>query len=200
MKTFFVSLKTSFIVLIILTILLGIIYPLFMYGVGQVFFHKQANGTLYHYKNGKVIVSGLIGQNFSQPQYFQPRPSSAGNGYDASNSSGSNLGPTSQKLHDALASRVAAYRTLNNLSANVKIPSDAVTGSGSGLDPHISYANAMLQSSRVASARNLTVAQVKQLIGNYTEGKTFGLFGQERVNVLRINLALDKLSAAQGSL
>ena len=193
MRAFFASLKPAIISLALLTVLLGIIYPLFMFGVGQLFFHKKANGSLFFYEDGKVIGSLWIAQNFTKPEYFHPRPSSAGDkGFDAANSSGSNLGPTSQKLADALQQRVAAYRSENSLSSDTMIPADAVMTSGSGLDPHISTANALLQAARVASARGLSQGKIEDLITEYTEEPTLGLFGQARINVLRINLALDK--------
>jgi len=193
MKLFLASLKPSFISLALLTLLLGIIYPLFIYGIGQLFFHKHANGSLL-YKNGTVVGSEWIAQGFSKAEYFHPRPSSAGtDGYDGANASGSNLGPTSQKLFDALQKRAADYRSENNLSSNTLIPADAITTSGSGLDPHISLANALLQAPRVASARHLSEEKVRDLISNYSEGATLWLFGEARVNVLRINLALDEL-------
>lgn len=195
MRAFFVSLKPALISLILLTFVLGIVYPLFMYGVGQLFFHRKANGTLFYYQNGKVLGSEWIAQGFTKPEYFHPRPSSAGDkGYDAANSSGSNLGPTSQKLADALKQRAGAYRSENKLSSDTSIPADAVTTSGSGLDPHISVTNALLQAPRVASARSLTEGDVQDLIAEYTEGPTLGLFGEPRVNVLRVNLALDKIT------
>jgi K+-transporting ATPase ATPase C chain len=195
MKAFFASLKPSIVMLALMTLLLGIVYPLFIYGIGQLFFPKHANGTLFYYQNGKVIGSEWIAQGFTKSEYFHPRPSSAGaNGYDASNSSGSNLGPTSQKLADALAQRASAYRSQNNISSDTLIPADAITTSGSGLDPHISIANALLQLPRVASARSLSETDLRNLIEEYTEGPTLGLFGQARINVLRINLALDKIS------
>ncbi len=198
MKVFLSSLRISFVALACFTVLLGIIYPCFIWGIGQLFFHKKANGTLFYYQDGEVIGSELIGQNFSLPSYFHPRPSSAGDsGYDAANSSGSNLGPTSQKLIDTVRGRVAAYRSENSLSDSVLIPPDAVTCSGSGLDPHISLANAMLQAPRVASARGMEVADVRHLIKKYTEGRALGLFGEKRVNVLRLNLALDKIAYSE---
>jgi K+-transporting ATPase ATPase C chain len=179
---------------------LGVIYPLFVYGVGQLFFREKANGSLFVYHDGKVIGSECIGQNFLKPEYFHPRPSSAGaNGYDAAHSSGSNFGPTSQKLTDAMKQRVSAYRSENKLGIDVIIPMDAVTSSGSGLDPHIGIANALLQVSRIAAARNLPEQKVKDLIKEYKEGPTWGLFGEARVNVLKVNLALDKMSATKGS-
>jgi potassium-transporting ATPase KdpC subunit len=182
-------LKTSLISLLLLTLLTGIIYPLFMFGVGQIFFRGKANGSLYYYQNGKVIGSEWIGQNFTRPEYFHPRPSAAN--YDASNSSGSNLGPTSQKLIDGLKVRTAAYRSENGLSSSAVIPAEAVTTSGSGLDPHISVENALLQASRVADARGISLDDVETIIDKYTNDSFWGLFGSPRVNVLRVNLALD---------
>ncbi len=192
------TLKTSAILLTLLTILLGIIYPYFMWGIGQVFFHKHANGTLFFYKDKKVLGSEWIAQNFTQDEYFHPRPSSAGDkGYDASNSSGSNLGPTSQKLIDTLKSRSSDYRAANQLSPTAPIPADAITTSGSGLDPHISPENALLQAPRISAARNLPLDQLSQLIDAFTEGRTLAIFGEKRINVLRINLELDKLAAQE---
>lgn len=195
MKLFIASLRPALIALVLLTILGGIIYPLFMYGIGELFFHNEANGTLFYYKDGKVMGSEWIGQNFTKPEYFHPRPSAAGaNGYDAANSSGSNLGPTSKALIDSLRQRAQSYRTENKLAPDTVIPAEAVTASGSGLDPHISVGNALLQASRVAAARGISVDEVKKTIERYTDGPTWGLFGEERINVLRINLALDKIS------
>jgi K+-transporting ATPase ATPase C chain len=195
MRAFFASLKPSLIILTILTLVLGIGYPFLMWGVGQLLFPKEVQGSLFYYKDGKVIGSELIGQNFRRPEYFHPRPSSAGNaGYDASNSSASNFGPTSKAFIKALEGRVGQYRKENNLAPSVIIPADAVTGSGSGLDPHISIANALLQAGRVAGQRGLAEREVKDLIEKYKERPTFGLFGTERVNVLVLNLALDKVS------
>lgn len=196
MRTFFATFRPAFLCLLLLTLLLGIIYPLFMYGIGQLFFHKTANGSLI-LQNGKVIGSEWIGQNFNQPTYFHPRPSSAGDkGYDAANSSGSNLGPTSQKLIDQIRDRATNYRAENQLGADILIPADAVTASASGLDPHISVENALLQASRIAQARNLPKEKIMQLIEKFTEGRDLGLFGEKRINVLRINLALDQMSAS----
>jgi len=198
MRLFFESLKPAVICMALLTVLLGIVYPLFMFGVGQVIFHKQANGSLFYYANGEVIGSKLIAQGFSKSEYFHPRASSAGDkGYDAANSSGSNLGPTSQKLSDALHQRASAYRSENSISADTPVPAEAVTTSGSGLDPHISVANALLQAGRVASARGMDEGEVHHLIHQYTEGRTLGIFGEPRVNVLRLNLALDKQTVSE---
>lgn len=186
------QLKTSFILLFFLTILIGIIYPCFMWGIGELFFHQKTNGTLIHSQDGKVIGSEWIAQNFTSAKYFHPRPSNAGDkGYDASNSSGSNLGPTSQKLMDTLKQRADTYRTENNLTGDV--PADAVTASGSGLDPHISVANAQIQAARIAAARTISKETVDRLIRDFTEERTLSLFGEKRINVLRINLELDQL-------
>ena len=193
MKAFFASLKPAFISLVCLTLLLGVVYPVFIYGIGQLFFRYESNGSLYFDKNGKVIGSTLIGQNFTKPGYFHPRPSSAGDkGYDAAKSSGSNLGPTSQKLIKAVTQRVRAYRLENKLAVNAVIPIDAVTTSASGLDPHISIENALLQVPRIAAARGIPEKDVKKLIEAFREAPTWGIFGISRVNVLRLNIALQK--------
>ena len=193
MKSWIASLRTSFLMIIFFTLLLGIFYPLVMVGIGQLFFHRKANGSLVHSQEGGVIGSEWIAQSFTKPEYFHPRPSNAGDkGYDATSSSGSNLGPTSQKLFDTLRQRSIAYRSENQLNSSVLIPADAVTASGSGLDPHISLANALLQVSRVAQTRGLSEDVVKDLIAKHTEGPTFGFFGNERINVLLLNFALDQ--------
>jgi len=168
-------------------------YPLLVTGIAQTAFKKQAAGSLITDKDGKDIGSALLGQNFTTDPYFHPRPSAAGAGYDAASSSGSNLGPTSQKLHDAIKERIAAYRTQNSLAADATVPADAVTASGSGLDPHISVTNAELQAARVAKARNLSVEKVKELITARTTKPDLGIFGDAGVNVLQLNLALDAL-------
>lgn len=168
-------------------------YPLLVTGIAQVGFKKQAGGSLITDKDGKIIGSALLGQNFAAGHYFHPRPSAAGTGYDAASSSGSNLGPTSQKLHDAIKERIAAYRTKNGLAADAEVPADAVTASGSGLDPHISVKNAELQTARVANARNLSAGKVKELIAANTTKPGLGLLGDAGVNVLQLNLAIDNL-------
>ena len=184
--------RTAFLMVLVLTVLLGIVYPLVMTGLSQVLFPNQANGSLLRDSSGNVVGSALLGQNFSSPQYFHPRPSAAGtDGYDATSSGGSNLGPTNQKLLDAAQDRATAYRTENGLAADALVPIDAVTASASGLDPDISPANALLQASRVAKSRNLSEDQVRSLVNQYTEGRTLGVLGEPRVNVLKLNLALD---------
>lgn len=184
---------------IVSTLVLAVIccgfYPLAVTGISKVAFAKQADGSLITDKNGNVIGSSLIGQNFSGERYFHPRPSAAGaNGYDAASSSGSNLGPTSRKLADLIKERVAAYRAANGLAENAKVPADAVTASGSGLDPHISPANAALQTARVAKARALSPEKVKELIAANTDKADLGLLGEAGVNVLKLNLGLDSLT------
>ncbi|MBP9842000.1 MAG: potassium-transporting ATPase subunit KdpC [Simkaniaceae bacterium] len=188
------TLRTSFLTLLFFTLLFGIIYPLFMFGIGQIFFRQEAGGSLVFDSHGNIIGSELIAQNFTKPEYFHPRPSSAGDkGYDAANSSGSNLGPTSQKLIDALHLRSLQYRTENKLAPNAPIPADSVTSSGSGLDPHITIANALLQIPRIAAARYVSERQIKFLVEQSKQGASWGLLGEPRVNVLKLNLALDKI-------
>jgi potassium-transporting ATPase KdpC subunit len=178
----------------LLIILCGV-YPLVVWGIAQVAFPGQANGSLVEVR-GKVVGSALLAQNFEGPQYFHPRPSAAGDtGYDGTSSGGSNLGPLSQKLVDQVKERLEKYRAENNLPAGTLVPVDAVSASASGLDPHISPQNAGLQVARVARARKLSEHQVKGLIQTYVEGPDLGFFGEPRVNVLLLNLALDRLPA-----
>jgi len=169
------------------------LYPVVVWGIAQVCFHDQANGSLIVEKDGTVRGSKLLGQSFTDAKYFHPRPSAAGNGYDAANSSGSNLGPTSQKLNDAIKDRIAAYRTENGLQETGTVPADAVTASGSGLDPHISTHNAEGQAPRVAKARGLALENVLELVRANTDAASLGFLGNPGVNVLKLNLALDAL-------
>ena len=170
------------------------IYPLIVFGIAQAAFHDKANGSLIVEKDGTVRGSKLLGQNFTAEKYFHPRPSAAGNGYDAANSGGSNLGPTSQKLNDAIKERIKAYRKENGLNERDAVPADAVTASGSGLDPHISLRNAELQTARVAKARNLGKDKVRALIQQNTDKADLGVLGESGINVLQLNLAIDALA------
>lgn len=174
-------------------LLTGVFYPLVTTGVVQLLFPHQANGSLIQ-RGATVVGSELIGQAFTAPGYFQPRPSAtASHPYNAGASSGSNLGPTNQALIDTVRQRASAYRQENGLATDASVPVDAVTSSASGLDPHISVANAELQTRRVAMARGLDTDQVRRLREQYTDDRVLGLFGEPRVNVLRLNLALDAL-------
>lgn len=188
------ELKSAILATLILAILLCGIYPVVVWGIAQVAFPRQANGSLT-ISNGRVVGSSLIGQPFSGASYFHPRPSAAGSdGYDAAASGGSNLGPLSQKLMDQVKERVSAYRTENNIPAGVPIPADAVTASASGLDRHISVKNAELQAARVARARGIPEDEIGKRIRQYTEGPDLWFLGEPGVNVLRLNLALDALA------
>ena len=188
------EIKVAALAMLALLIILCGLYPLVVWGIAQVAFPGQANGSLVEVK-GKIVGSNLLAQNFNGVQYFHPRPSAAGaTGYDGTSSGGSNLGPLSQKLSDQVKEGVEKYRAENNLPAGTLVPADAVTASGSGLDPHISLANAGLQAARVAKARNLSEVQVASLIEKYTEGPDLGFLGEPGVNVLRLNLALDALA------
>jgi len=174
-----------------MTVLTGLIYPLAVTGLCQMLFRDQANGSLKTV-NGQVIGSVLIGQNFTKPEYFQPRPSAAGaEGYDGTASTGSNLGPTNQKLIDRVKASTDKFRKENPGYAGA-LPADLVTASGSGLDPHISPGSAEAQAERVAKARGIAVEQVQSLIGAHTEGRDLGFLGEPRVNVLLLNLDLDR--------
>ncbi len=184
------NLITAILITIVTTVLLGIVYPLIVTGLAQVIFPHQANGSLIKNQAGEVIGSELIGQPFSSPGYFLPRPSAAGAaGYDAGASSGSNLGPTNEKLIARVKADVEKYSAEN---PGKPIPVDLVTTSGSGLDPHISPANAQFQLPRVARERGLSQAQVGEIVARYSEGRQFGFLGEPRVNVLLVNLELDK--------
>ena len=197
MKTLFTELKISLGLTLVFAVLLCGAYPLLVWAGAQTFFPAKANGSLVTDKDGAVRGSALLAQNFSSDKYFQPRPSAAGSGYDATSSSGTNLGPTSQKLADSIKGAVAAYRTANGLKDTDPVPADAVTSSGSGLDPHISIANAGLQAPRVAKARGLPLETVRMLIVRHTADRDLGLLGEPGVNVLLLNLALDQIPSGK---
>jgi K+-transporting ATPase ATPase C chain len=181
----------AFRITLFMTILTGLIYPGIVTGFCQMFFPQRANGSIVKI-GGKTVGSELIGQNFSKPQFFHPRPSAAGNdGYDASASNASNYGPTNQKLIDRVKGDVAKFRQ-ENPGYQGPIPADLLTTSGSGLDPHISPASALAQAPRIAQARGVTVDQISQLVSAHTEGRQWGFLGEPRVNVLLLNLDLDQ--------
>jgi K+-transporting ATPase ATPase C chain len=176
---------------LVLTVLTGLLYPGIVTALCQLLFPHQANGSLIK-RNGIVIGSSLIGQEFSRPEYFHPRPSAAGpNGYDASASGGSNLGPTSRKLVDRVKADIERFRR-ENPDYHGPIPADLVTTSGSGLDPHISPASALAQAPRIAGLRGVSIGQIRKLIERFTDGPDLGLIGEPRVNVLELNIALDR--------
>jgi potassium-transporting ATPase KdpC subunit len=200
------QLLPSVVAMVIFTVILGVGFPLVILGIGQVAFHDQANGSIIE-RNGTPVGSKLIGQAFTDkkgkalPAYFQSRPSAAAGadgstvaGYDPTLSSGSNLGPTNPEFLKLIDQRVKAYRKLNGLAKSVEVPVDAVTASGSGLDPDISIANARLQAPRVADERGLSVRTVNRLVDDNTSGRALGFLGEKAVNVLELNLALDKLA------
>jgi K+-transporting ATPase ATPase C chain len=195
MKELFSDIRGAVVSTLVLAAVCCGLYPLVVFGIAQVAFQDKANGSLIVDKDGTVHGSKLLGQGFACAKYFHPRPSAAGNGYDAANSGGSNLGPTSQKLNDAIKDRIAAYRAENGLKETDSIPADAATASASGLDPHIGLQNAELQVQRVAKARGLTEEKVRQLVVANTNGRDLGVLGESGVNVLTLNLALDSLAA-----
>jgi potassium-transporting ATPase KdpC subunit len=214
MKTLLSELKIATGLTLILAVLLCGVYPVAVWAGAQALFPAQANGSLVTDPTGTVRGSRLLAQNFASDKYFQPRPSAAGTGYDATSSGGTNYGPTSDKLangahakdasgklvndpsnFDGIKDLIAAYRASNGLDATTAVPADAVTRSGSGLDPHISVANADLQAPRVAKARNLSLVSVEGLIARNTAGRDLGVLGEPRVNVLTLNLALDQAGA-----
>lgn len=182
-------------VLLALTVLCGLAYPLVVTGIAQAALRHQAEGSLVEV-DGRPVGSSLVGQSFTRPEYFHPRPSAAGDGYDATASSASNLGPTNPELLAAVSERVEAYREENGLGADQPVPVDAVTASASGLDPHISVANARLQVARVAEARGLTEDEVLALVEDHIDGRVLGVLGEPGVNVLELNLALDEASGS----
>ena len=190
MKDLVAELRASIAATLLLAILCCGIYPAVVWALGQGLFSDKANGSLVR-SNGKVVGSALIAQGFVGPAYFHPRPSAAGQGYDAVNSGGTNLGPTSKKLIEDVKQRIACYREENGLPSDTPVPADAVTSSASGLDPHISVRNATLQAARVAKARGIGEKDILAKVGAHTEGRTLGLLGEPRVNILTLNLSLD---------
>jgi potassium-transporting ATPase KdpC subunit len=194
MKTLIFEFGRSIVATIFFAIIVCGAYPLIVFGIGQALFPHQANGSLMTDKSGNIRGSELICQNFTSDKYFHPRPSAAGNnGYDPTSSSGSNLGPTSGTLYTNIMQNIAGYRSDNGLPANVPVPADAVTESGSGLDPDISEANAELQVPRIAKARGLSQDKVRELVHENTRGRDLGVFGEPQVNVMTLNFALDGL-------
>lgn len=197
MRTFVRQLTPAFVALAAFTVALGVVYPLLTTAIAQVALDHTADGSLLEV-DGQVVGSELIGQPFVSPQYFHPRPSAAGAGYDGAASSGSNLGPLNADLLAAVEQRVADYRSENGLDARVPVPVDAVTASGSGLDPHISVANARLQADRVAAVRGLDVADVLAAVAAATDEPAAGVLGEPAVDVLQLNVSLDQRFGAAG--
>ena len=197
MKAFLKELWTSILATVVLCIVVSGIYPILIWGVGQLLFPHQANGSLVE-RNGQILGSELLAQGFSGAKYFHPRPSAAGTGYDPLNSGGSNLGPTSQKLIDGVKANATQYRQENGLPPEAVVPADSVTASGSGLDPHISLQNAQLQIPRVAKERGLTEELVRGEVAKATDNPLLGLGGDPGVNILKLNLALDALTQKSG--
>jgi len=196
MKNIFAEFGRSIVATVFFAVILCGLYPLIVYGVAQMLFPHQANGSLLVDETGAVRGSALLAQNFTGAQYFHPRPSAAGaNGYDATSSSGSNLGPTSSNLVANITQNIATYRSDNGLATNAPVPADAATASASGLDPHISVANAELQIPRVAKVRGISEEQLRKFVQQNTNDRDFGVFGEPRVNVMTLNFALDQLSA-----
>jgi len=202
MKNLFAEFGRSMVATLFFAVILCGLYPLIVYGAAQLLFPHQANGSLLVDKSG-ARGSALLAQNFTGTKYFHPRPSAASagdptsavsaNNYDATHSSGSNLGPTSSNLVANITQNIAAYRSDNNLATNAPVPADAVTASGSGLDPHISVANAELQIPRVAKARGISQDRLRALVKQNTSGRDLGVFGERRVNIMTLNFALDQL-------
>jgi len=193
MKNIFAEFGRSMVATLFFAVILCGLYPLIVYGAAQWLFPTQANGSLLVDPSGAVRGSALLAQNFTGAQYFHPRPSAAGaNGYDATSSSGSNLGPTSSNLVANLTQNIATYRSDNGLATNAVVPADAVTESASGLDPHISVANAELQIPRVAKARGISEEKMRQLVRQNSAARDFGVWGEPRVNVMTLNFALDQ--------
>ena len=195
MKELFSGIRGAVVATLVLAIVCCGLYPLVVFGISQALFRDKANGSLILDTDGTVRGSKLLAQGFTADKYFHPRPSAAGTGYDAASSGGSNLGPTSQKLNDAIKDRVDTYRKENGLNADESVPADAVTASGSGLDPHISLRNAEVQTPRVAKARAVSEEKLRELIKQNTDARDLGLLGDPGVNVLTLNRALDSFAA-----
>jgi len=195
MKSWLAELRRSFLAVAVLAIILCGLYPLAAWLLAQSLFPGRANGSLIG-RDGVIAGSSLIGQQFSSPEYFHPRPSAAGEGYDGGRSGGTNLGPLSKDLIETVLRRITEYRAENGLAAATPVPADAVTASGSGLDPHISPENARIQAPRVSRARGLSETIVRIHIKACTEGRTLGILGDPRVNVVRLNVALDGVHRA----
>jgi K+-transporting ATPase ATPase C chain len=195
MKNIFAEFGRSIVATFFFAVILCGVYPLVVFGAAKLLFPHQANGSLLLDKSGAIRGSSLLAQNFTGAQYFHPRPSAAGaNGFDPTSSGGSNLGPTSSNLVANITQNIANYRAENNLASNAIVPADAVTESASGLDPHISPANAEIQIARVAKARGISENRVRELVKQNTSGRDLGLFGEPRVNVMTLNFALDGLA------
>jgi len=196
------QLRPAIVSVLVLTVLTGCVFPALLWAIGRPLFPRQAGGSLIS-RNGAVVGSALIGQEFSRPEYFQSRPSAAGNGYDATASGGTNLGPNNPKLRNGesgfpgIRQLAEEYRRRNGLTPDTPIPIDAVTRSASGLDPHISPENAALQIPRVARARGLSEQMVRRFVDDHTQGRQFGFLGNRRVSVLELNLALDELGGGR---
>jgi K+-transporting ATPase ATPase C chain len=189
------QLRPALLMTLVLCVITGAVYPGVITGLAQLLFPRQANGSIVTV-NGKVVGSALIGQPFTRPEYFHSRPSAAGNGYDATASSGTNKGPTDRKLADTLIAQAVDSAIKNDGAVKGQIPADMVTSSGSGLDPDISPANAYLQVARVARARAADSTRVRSLVDGHVQGRQFGFFGEPRVNVLLLNIALDSMLGA----
>jgi potassium-transporting ATPase KdpC subunit len=191
MKNIVSEIRIAVVATVFLAVIVCGIYPLAVWGVSQALFSNKANGSLI-VRDGKTLGSKLLAQKFTDPKYFHPRPSSAGEvGYDGGSSGGSNLGPISQKLMDAVKERTDAYRVENDLPPSIPVPADAVTASASGLDPHISVKNAMLQAKRVSRERAMSEEAVLSAINSHTQARDLGILGEPRVNLLTLNLSLD---------
>jgi potassium-transporting ATPase KdpC subunit len=195
MRTLIAEIRSALLATLVLAVVCCGLYPLMVFGIGQLAFRQKANGSLIVDQHGVVRGSRLLGQAFAAAKYFHARPSAAGKGYDAANSGGSNLGPTSQALRDMIKERIEVYRRENGLKETDAVPTDAATASGSGLDPHITPESARLQIARVAAARGLAPATVAVLVEHAVEPPQCGFLGEPRVNVLLLNLTLDRLAS-----